>query len=200
MRIPRDAPIPPGDRYEPGATRRGRSSFGACSKRTSMSTVCARSGGSSAGKGSQWLEAPSARLMRAMGPKGVVRGKSVRTTIPDQAAVCPLGRVDRQFEALRPTAPWVSDFTDVATWSDFDDERLRTRRFGAGRFGPGLARASSRPGRRARAPRRQGFAIPCPALHRAARPGRCRAIRRQPSATAATPRWRRRSTACSKPG
>jgi transposase InsO family protein len=60
-----------------------------------------------------------ARLMRALGLKGVVRGKTVRTTIPDPAAVCPLDRVNRQFKAPRPNALWVSDFTYVATWSEF---------------------------------------------------------------------------------
>lgn len=60
-----------------------------------------------------------ARLMRAMGLKGVVRGKTVRTTIPDPAAACPLDRVNRQFKAPRPNALWVSDFTYVATWSGF---------------------------------------------------------------------------------
>jgi putative transposase len=60
-----------------------------------------------------------ARLMRAMGLQGVVRGKTIRTTIPDPAAVCPLDRVNRQFKAPRPNALWVSDFTYVATWSGF---------------------------------------------------------------------------------
>jgi putative transposase len=52
-----------------------------------------------------------ARLMRMMGLQGVVRGKKVRTTIPDPAAACPLDRVNRQFKAPRPNALWVSDFT-----------------------------------------------------------------------------------------
>ena len=61
-----------------------------------------------------------ARLMRAMGLQGAVRGKKkVRTTIPDPAAACPLDRVNRQFKAPRPNALWVSDFTYVATWSGF---------------------------------------------------------------------------------
>jgi len=60
-----------------------------------------------------------ARLMRAMGLAGVVRGKRVRTTIPDAAAACPLDRVNRQFQAPRPNALWVSDFTYVATWGGF---------------------------------------------------------------------------------
>jgi putative transposase len=60
-----------------------------------------------------------ARLMRQMGLKGVVRGKSVRTTVSDAAAPCPRDRVNRQFTAPRPNALWVSDFTYVATWSGF---------------------------------------------------------------------------------
>ena len=60
-----------------------------------------------------------ARLMRAMGLRGVVRGRTIRTTVPDPAAVCPLDRVGRQFKAPRPNALWVSDFTYVATWSGF---------------------------------------------------------------------------------
>ena len=60
-----------------------------------------------------------ARLMRAMGLQGVIRGKPVRTTISDKAAPCPLDHVNRQFKAPRPNALWVSDFTYVATWSGF---------------------------------------------------------------------------------
>ena len=84
-----------------------------------MPTACARSGGNSAGKGSRWLAAPSARLMRIRGLQGIVRGRKVRTTIPDPAVACPLDRVNRQFKAPRPNALWVSDFTYVATWSGF---------------------------------------------------------------------------------
>lgn len=60
-----------------------------------------------------------ARLMRAMGLQGVVRGKTIRTTISNAAAPCPLDRVNRQFKAPRPNALWVSDFTYVATWAGF---------------------------------------------------------------------------------
>ena len=56
-----------------------------------------------------------ARLMRGRGLQGAVRGKKVRTTIPDPAVTCPLDRVNRQFKAPRPNALWVSDFTYVAT-------------------------------------------------------------------------------------
>jgi transposase InsO family protein len=60
-----------------------------------------------------------ARLMKSMGIKGIIRGKSVTTTIPDKAAPCPLDKVNRQFAADRPNQLWVSDFTYVATWSGF---------------------------------------------------------------------------------
>ena len=60
-----------------------------------------------------------ARLMRAMGLAGVIRGKPVRTTISDRAAPCPLDRVNRQFRAPAPNMLWVSDFTYVATWAGF---------------------------------------------------------------------------------
>ncbi len=57
--------------------------------------------------------------MRTMGLAGVVRGKTVRTTVPNPAAACPLDRVNRNFKAPRPNALWVSDFTYVATWAGF---------------------------------------------------------------------------------
>lgn len=60
-----------------------------------------------------------ARLMRQMGLQGIVRGKSVRTTISDKAAPCPLDRVNRNFRAPAPNKLWVSDFTYVATWPGF---------------------------------------------------------------------------------
>src|SRR5215475_11389182 len=59
------------------------------------------------------------RLMRDMGLQGVIRGKSVKTTISDKAAPCPLDHVNRQFKAPRPNVLWLSDFTYVATWSGF---------------------------------------------------------------------------------
>jgi transposase InsO family protein len=59
------------------------------------------------------------RLMRSMGLQGVIRGKSVRTTISDKAVPCPLDHVNRQFNAPQPNMLWVSDFTYVATWSGF---------------------------------------------------------------------------------
>ena len=59
------------------------------------------------------------RLMRRQGLRGVIRGKSVRTTVPDAKAVRPLDRVNRQFKAERPNQLWVSDFTYVSTWQGF---------------------------------------------------------------------------------
>ncbi|NYT44637.1 IS3 family transposase [Alcaligenaceae bacterium] len=56
------------------------------------------------------------RLMRRLGIQGARRGKSVRTTVPDTSAPCPLDHVNRQFKADRPNQLWVSDFTYVSTW------------------------------------------------------------------------------------
>lgn len=59
------------------------------------------------------------RLMQGMGLAGVIRGKPVRTTIPDKSAPCPLDRVNRVFHAPAPNQLWLSDFTYVSTWSGF---------------------------------------------------------------------------------
>ncbi len=151
-----------------------------------------------------------ARLMRAMGLQSIVRGRKVRTTIPDPAATCPLDRVNRQFKAPRPNVLWVSDFTDVATWSGFVyvafvidvfDRRIvgwRVSRTAHATFvldaleqalherrprqGGGLKEASTCP-----------FATPSGWRRWASiRPSAA-------SATATTMRWPRRSTVCSRP-
>ena len=57
--------------------------------------------------------------MREHGLRGVLRGKGVRTTVPDPKAACPLERVNRVFRAERPNQLWVSDFTYVSTWQGF---------------------------------------------------------------------------------
>jgi transposase InsO family protein len=56
------------------------------------------------------------RLMKRLGLQGARRGKTVRTTVPDRSTPCALDRVNRQFNADRPTQLWVSDFTYVSTW------------------------------------------------------------------------------------
>ena len=59
------------------------------------------------------------RLMKALGLKGVIRGKPHRTTIQDKSAPCPLDKVNRNFKASAPDMLWVADFTYVATWTGF---------------------------------------------------------------------------------
>ena len=60
-----------------------------------------------------------ARLMRANGIEGAVRGKPLRTTFSDKGAPCPKDHVNREFEAAAPNRLWVSDFTYVSTWTGF---------------------------------------------------------------------------------
>jgi transposase InsO family protein len=60
-----------------------------------------------------------ARLMRAQGLRGVVRGRRVRTTIPDAVAERRHDLVQRDFTATRPNQLWVADLTYVATWRGF---------------------------------------------------------------------------------
>jgi len=52
------------------------------------------------------------RLMRAMGLRGVSRGRAWKvTTQADLAAARPADLVDRQFTATRPNQLWIADFT-----------------------------------------------------------------------------------------
>ena len=60
-----------------------------------------------------------ARLMRKLGLQGVVRGRRIKTTVPDNTAERPLDRVNRDFNVSRPNALWVADLTYVATWRGF---------------------------------------------------------------------------------
>jgi putative transposase len=59
------------------------------------------------------------RLMRQMSLRGAVRGRTFKTTIPDEKAMRPADLVERQFVASRPNQLWVADFTFVASWHGF---------------------------------------------------------------------------------
>ena len=56
------------------------------------------------------------RLMKQIGIRGAVRGKAMKTTVPDTSAPCPRDKVNRTFRAPAPNLLWVSDFTYVSTW------------------------------------------------------------------------------------
>lgn len=55
------------------------------------------------------------RLMREMGLEGAVRGRKVKTTVPDVSADRPAELVNRNFKAHRPNELWGADLTYVAT-------------------------------------------------------------------------------------
>jgi putative transposase len=60
------------------------------------------------------------RLMRQMGLRGAVRGRTwIVTTRSEAGADRPADLVDRRFTASRPNQLWVADFTYVATWRGF---------------------------------------------------------------------------------
>jgi putative transposase len=60
------------------------------------------------------------RLMRAMGLRGVTRGRAFTiTTVQDDGTPRPADLVQRTFTAPRPNALWVADLTYVATWTGF---------------------------------------------------------------------------------
>jgi putative transposase len=59
------------------------------------------------------------RLMRELGLRGAVRGRTFKTTIPEDGVARPADLVDRDFHASRPNELWVSDLTYVATWRGF---------------------------------------------------------------------------------
>jgi len=59
------------------------------------------------------------RLMKVLGLRGAHRGRTVRTTQSDPAAVRPADLVERNFNPSRPDALWVADFSYVPTWAGF---------------------------------------------------------------------------------
>lgn len=66
-----------------------------------------------------WLRCTVKRLMKDMGSKSVVRGRKIRTTIPDESASRPADLVGKNFTTLRPNQLWVADLTYVAVRSGF---------------------------------------------------------------------------------
>jgi putative transposase len=60
-----------------------------------------------------------ARLMRQLGLAGAVRGRKLKTTIPDEATARPIDLVRRDFTAAASNRLWGSDLTYVATWRGF---------------------------------------------------------------------------------
>lgn len=60
-----------------------------------------------------------ARLMKVLGIKGVVRGKSCKTTISSELDAKPLDLVNRSFGASKPNELWVADITYVWTRSGY---------------------------------------------------------------------------------
>jgi hypothetical protein len=45
--------------------------------------------------------------IRDTGLQGAVRVQTFKTTVPDDAAICPLDLVDRDFSARRPNELWI---------------------------------------------------------------------------------------------
>jgi putative transposase len=59
------------------------------------------------------------RLMRELGLRGAIRGKTRRTTISDETTAKPADLVERRFVASRPNQLWVADLTYVRTYAGF---------------------------------------------------------------------------------
>ena len=59
------------------------------------------------------------RLMKDLGLRGAVRGKRIRTTIPELEAHRPADLVNREFTASAPNQLWVADITFIPTWRGF---------------------------------------------------------------------------------
>lgn len=57
--------------------------------------------------------------MRERELRWVLRGRRVRTTIPDTVLDAPLDLAQRNLTTTRPNALWASDFTHAATWHGF---------------------------------------------------------------------------------
>ena len=131
------------------------------------------------------------RLMRQEGLRGVVRGKRIFTTSPDERTARPDDLVERDFTAEAPNPLWVADLTYVRTWSGFvyvafvfdvfsryivgwqAANHLRTD-LALDALAAQGGRRRPRPSLRPRRP------IPLDPLHRTSRRGRHRDLGRQP--------------------
>ncbi|SFI52099.1 HTH-like domain-containing protein [Albimonas pacifica] len=60
-----------------------------------------------------------ARLTKDLGLQGVIGGKPLGSTVPDQSAPIPLDRVNRQVRVPAPNMLRASDFACVAAWQGF---------------------------------------------------------------------------------
>jgi putative transposase len=67
-------------------------------------------------RGEQVARCTVERLMRELGLAGAVRGKKVRTTVPDPSAERAPDLVKRNFVANAPNRCWVADFTYVQAY------------------------------------------------------------------------------------
>ena len=126
-----------------------------------------------------------ARLMRTMGLQGVVRGKRVRTTISNAAALCPHRSRQSAVQGTAPECPvgvrlylrrdvgWLCPCCLCHRRLCQAHCRLAclshgSRRLCAGRAGAGPARAPVRPRRRPRPPQRSRCAVRLDQIYRAA--------------------------------
>ena len=108
------------------AAPRGRTATTTCARRFS---ACGMPTTRPMGRGKVWRElrrqgrrvarCAVERLMRAMGLRGVVRGRAWVTTTRADTTARPADLVERRFVATRPNQLWVADFTYVATWRGF---------------------------------------------------------------------------------
>jgi transposase InsO family protein len=60
-----------------------------------------------------------ARALKAMGHRGIRRGRRVRTTVPAKDGRRAGDLLNRDFTAEAPNRVWVTDFTYVRTWAGF---------------------------------------------------------------------------------
>ena len=97
----RDGPILQGCRPEPGGTRRGWPRSGACTRPTSATTACARSGGSSPARGSR---SPAARWRGSCGRWACTASSANAGSAPPFPTQPPPARSTGSTGSSRPSA------------------------------------------------------------------------------------------------